>query len=404
MARGEKLLPQHAPAWIWVRLLLALAFAGCAPRAGQQAGPHSDAAAAGGIRISLARHGEPPQTVVEASGLSQDELTALADLAEPAREELLRVYVAELADSPAVVGMTTIDEGVVRFTPRYPLAAGTRYRAVLRPGAQNSRDVARPEVSTELATEAAPAQPPATVTHIYPSAARLPENQLKFYLHFSAPMSRGEAYRHIHLVDADGQEVDAAFLELGEELWNHDQTRFTLLCDPGRVKRGLKPREELGPVLIEGRRYALVIDRDWLDAHAQPLAEGARKEFDVLPPDETPIDTATWKLETPQSGTTAALVVRFGEPLDHSLLERVVRVVDDQGQRIEGSVDVTDDETCWRFTPSAPWKAGAYRLTVEKTLEDLAANGIGRPFEVDEFRPVQQSITTETVEVPFEAQ
>ena len=62
--------------------------------------------------------------------------------------------------------------------------------------------------------------------------------------YFDAPMSRGEAYRHIHLVDAKtGREVEAPFLELGEELWDGDFRRFTLLCDPGRVKRGLKPRE-----------------------------------------------------------------------------------------------------------------------------------------------------------------
>ena len=35
------------------------------------------------------------------------------------------------------------------------------------------------------------------VEHVYPSTDQLPENQLKFYLHFSAPMSRGEAYSRI---------------------------------------------------------------------------------------------------------------------------------------------------------------------------------------------------------------
>ena len=66
-------------------------------------------------------------------------------------------------------------------------------------------------------------------------------------------MSRGKAYRRVHLLDADGKEVDRAFLELGEELSAPDGKRFTLLIDPGRIKRGLKPRKDLGPVLEQGR-------------------------------------------------------------------------------------------------------------------------------------------------------
>ena len=102
---------------------------------------------------------------------------------------------------------------------------------------------------------------------VYPSRDLLPENLLQFYIFFSAPMSRGEAYRRITLLDiATGKIVDAPFLELDEELWSPDGTRFTLVFDPGRIKRGLKPREEVGPVLEAGKSYSLVIDRQWLDA------------------------------------------------------------------------------------------------------------------------------------------
>ena len=33
----------------------------------------------------------------------------------------------------------------------------------------------------------------------------LPENQLKLYLYFSAPMQNGDAWRHIHLLDQAGK-------------------------------------------------------------------------------------------------------------------------------------------------------------------------------------------------------
>ena len=35
-----------------------------------------------------------------------------------------------------------------------------------------------------------------------------------------------------------------------------------MFFDPGRIKRGLKPREQFGPALQEGKSYVLVIDRD----------------------------------------------------------------------------------------------------------------------------------------------
>ena len=112
---------------------------------------------------------------------------------------------------------------------------------------------------------------PARLVQVYPTSDRLPENQLKFYVHFSAPMSRGDSYRYIHLLESENGEVDLPFLELGEELWSQDGTRLTVFFDPGRIKRGLKPREEVGPSLEEGKSYTLRIDADWPDAPSDPL-------------------------------------------------------------------------------------------------------------------------------------
>ena len=171
--------------------------------------------------------------------------------------------------------------------------------------------------------------------------------------------------------------------------------------DPGRIKRGLKPREDVGPVFEAGRRYTLVIAREWLDAQGQPLAAEMRKPFDVLPADEAPVDVDAWRIETPGSGATGPLVVRFGEPLDHALLERVLRVVGPDGKQLAGTVEITDHETCWRFTPENAWTVGDYQLVADTILEDLAGNSIGRAFDVDVIEPVGQRITTETVTIRF---
>jgi hypothetical protein len=83
------------------------------------------------------------------------------------------------------------------------------------------------------------------------------------------------------------------------------------------------------------------------------------------------------------------------------MLERVVWVTDDAGQRVEGTIAVTDEETRWRFTPKGPWRAGAYRLVVDTALEDPAGNSIAHPFEVDVFRPIERRVETKTTELPF---
>ena len=341
---------------------------------------------------------------VDLVGLGSDDLTAFEELPEQQRGAALAVYIVnkDQPDPPAVLGETTRDGDALRFTPRFPLGPDLSYRIVLQGSTRAKGGESPPDdVSLEFKTAVLRGVPRAVVGSIFPSSDQLPENQLKFYIHFSAPMSRGEAYRHIHLLDAENQEVEGAFLELGEELWDPEMRRFTLLCDPGRVKRGLKPREEVGPVLEEGKTYTLVVDRNWADANGSKLAEGGRKTFQVMPPDQTPIDIMAWKIESPAAGTTAAVVVRFPEPYDHSLLERILSILNPEGDKLAGTIEVSDKETSWQFKPSERWAAGTYQLIAQKLLEDLAGNSIGRAFDVDVFAPVQDKVATETVSIPF---
>jgi hypothetical protein len=295
-----------------------------------------------------------------------------------------------------LLGTYAVKDGVVRFQPRFPLEPGVRYRAVFgsadRPGERIETIVSLPRPPTV----------PTTVAHVYPSGGRLPENQLKFYLHFSAPMSRGEAYQHIRLLDARGKPIDLPFLELDQELWDAEGQRFTLFFDPGRIKRGLKPREEVGPALEEGKRYTLVIDRAWNDAEGNPLKETFRKTFDVGPPDDTQPNPKTWKLQAPPAGRLDALVVDFPKPMEHALLHRLLWITDPAGRKVSGKVVVSREEKRWSFTPARGWKAGTYHLVADTRLEDLSGNSIGRPFEVDVFRPIERTVKAETVTIPFE--
>lgn len=305
----------------------------------------------------------------------------------------LTVYVSGAADP--VFGECRAADGDLIFEPRFPLRPGLEYRAVFTPSSG-------PPVERTFSLPAPPAGPPTSLVRIFPSRDTLPENQLKFYLHFSAPMARGEAYRRIHLMESGGKEVDMPFLELGEELWDPSGTRLTLFFDPGRIKRGLKPREEAGPSLEEGKSYTLVVDRAWQDATGRPLAEGARKAFRAAAPDDVQPDPAKWKLEAPRSGSKDPLTVRFEKPLDEAMLRRVLLVTDSTGGELRGRIEIDQEEMRWRFTPDVAWKAGRHALVADTVLEDLAGNSIARPFEVDVVRPVERRITTETIKLTFD--
>lgn len=314
--------------------------------------------------------------------------------------QVIRIEVVDTlqaGDLPPVLGQYRVDKDRLVFRPRFPFFPGQTYRVVVHLSQLPGLAAAKPEQwhTTMTVPRLNPEQPQGSIVAIYPSSDVLPENQLKFYIHFSVPMSRGEAYRHIRLLDERGGMVAYPFLELPEELWDPKRQRFTLLLDPGRIKRGLKPREELGPALLEGHKYTLVISHQWRDAFGRPLKETIRKTFRVTGPDTVQPNPDRWKLNLPAAGTRQPLVVQFDEPLDHGLLQRMIWVVDDQQRTVDGERAVLERETVWRFIPDTPWKPGTYRLRLDTRLEDLAGNSIARPFEVDLFEEVQSSVPAE---------
>jgi hypothetical protein len=247
------------------------------------------------------------------------------------------------------------------------------------------------------------------VRQVYPTADVLPENLLKFYVHFSAAMSRGHIYDHIRLRDEKGKAIELPFLEIDEELWDPSLTRLTLFIDPGRIKRGVRPLEEIGPALEAGKRYSLVIEREWKDATGNSLAEPFEKRFKVVGPDREPLDPKQWKLQEPKTGSKEPLEIRFPKPVDHALAQRLIRVYRpatggnaNTESEVDGRATLLDQERRWRFSPDRQWTAGQYTLQVETTLEDLAGNNIGKPFEVDLFEGVQRRITNLVVNLPFQ--
>ncbi|HEY7497602.1 MAG TPA: hypothetical protein VH740_03775 [Vicinamibacterales bacterium] len=345
---------------------------------------------------------------IDVIGIGPQGLDALArvDWTMEQWQSLLRVSVkgADGDRPPAVAGRYAIAGDVLRFTPMFPLDEGRQYDVVLDPGflPPNARMIADPQNSVRavVGRPAVERSPSTIVTHIYPSGGVVPANQLRLYLHFSAPMDWRSGYDYVKLLDERGEEVLDAFLPLDADFWNDDRTRYTVFFDPGRVKRGILPNRQMGRALEPGKRYTLVVKREWRDGHGLPLKDEFRHAFRAAAPIERALSTSAWTIAPPAGGSRAPLSVVFPQPLDRGLLQRALHVERD-GKPLDGEIAIEAEETRWSFTPREPWRPGEHQLVALAFLEDLAGNRIGRAFEVDNFERADVTPEPERTAVRF---
>lgn len=386
-------------------LLFVLATILCAAACGSGTAPPSPK-----IRL-LVPDQNPASAVFVIEGLPEADLTILRGRAWSADEwtTLFHVSVATPgeAQSPNVVppmaGSYSVTATELRFKPAFGIDAGRRYRAALNLAQlPSSSGLTGPQELVEFVELPKPPQSSSTIVdHVFPTAEVVPENQLRLYIHFSAPMGRKGGLEYVHLLDERDVVVKDPFLPLDAEFWNADRTRFTVFFDPGRVKRGVLPNVQMGRSLTEGHAYTLVVSRDWLDAQGMPLASEFRRNFKVGPPDEKPLDQHTWRVDAPRAGARDPLTITFPEPLDQGLLMRALGVTTAAGGPLVGEIRIESQETRWLFTPRDPWKPGNYRVRVLTILEDLSGNRIGRAFEVDNFERADRQPEPDEVSIPF---
>ena len=239
------------------------------------------------------------------------------------------------------------------FTPAFGFVAGQEY--VVR-----TRRSDEPDRLTEFQIQREDAAAPALVTDVYPSGDVLPENVLRFYVHFSVPMTPHLASDFVTLRDASGVADRAAFMKFKQELWNADRTRLTVLIDPGRIKRASPPtstsarRSRRRTLRADGRRglacgrrligTAVVLEE--LPRGRRPEGTARRRAVDIAPP---------------RVGTREPLLITFDRPFDRHLLNKALHVVASDGQTIDGTSLVGESETSWSFTPDEPWIAPGMR-------------------------------------------
>jgi hypothetical protein len=297
---------------------------------------------------------------------------------------------------PSVLGSYKKSETTITFTPRFPFSKRITYRAEFsRPDSVHSNEI---KIHSKWTPKQTNKTPTTELMQIYPSSDSLPENLLKFYLTFSNPMSGGRVYDHIHLFNESNEEVELPFLELGEELWDDTMQRLTLFIDPGRIKRGVKPLEEIGPSLESGKRFRLMIDKDWKDASGIRLKHSFTKEFKVSIADREAINPSQWKFLIPPPDSKAELVIKFGESLDFALAQRMIEIVSPEGQWVRCEKSLQTNETELHFKPNTKWRKGSYAVRIQSILEDIAGNNVGKSFEVDVFNNVQRRIQSKFTE------
>lgn len=321
------------------------------------------------------------QSSVAAEGLTIDRseearpaitVTMTPETAQLDSEQILVFGVrnTDSGDFTPVLGSYERTHRTLTFTPEFPLLPNQSYLAI---------NLITDE-STSYRWQKSLGDPP--TVKIFPHLAVLPANHLKFYLYFSTPMRQEAPWEHFQLLDlTTGDYVPRPFRHT--ELWNQDGDRLTLWFHPGRQKTGVNLNLEIGPILDPGHKYQLQLDRKWQSLSGAPIGKDITIRFTAGPADHSQPDPERWDMEIPQVNTTTALILRFGEPLDHALLNNRSIEVFLGDSLLESNHEVLQNGHGLRITPLHPWAEGSYTLQINPRLEDLAGNSIERPFEVD---------------------
>jgi hypothetical protein len=284
-------------------------------------------------------------------------------------------------DLPSVSGRYAFGEDEIHFVPTFPFERDVRYRARFDPSGLEKYPTVEPATLDFAIPSEDRALEQTSVTEVFPSGGVLPENLLRFYVHFSNSMQRGRALEQISLLDSFGHPVADAVYRAPAELWDCTMRRLTVLLDPGRLKRWVGPNLALGPPLKAGQRYILEISRGMNDQYGRPLREPYRKHFFAGEPVREPIALKDWQIHCPATGSRQPLALTFLLPLDRALALDAIRIESEHGSAVQGHAEVDQCETRWNLKPASPWTPGIYHVRVNSRLEDVCGNTPTGAFE-----------------------
>ncbi len=280
----------------------------------------------------------------------------------------------------AILGeLTEVNDDCLKFTPAVPFDAGQDYFLHFFCHRINAFRHQLFRIGED------PAIPFPKVINIYPSSTYLPENLLRLYVEFDQPMREDNFLAYVSLLNEQGKELKDAFLPSRYEYWNRERTKITLIFDPGRVKTGLIAHESLGGrILKSGGRYTLTITNDWLSMQGKPLQSKFTKTFEVVSEDMRKINPQNWEVSAPRARSRAPLKIHFGRNIDHINAMTHLVVVDASGDRVAGTLVLSNNEQTLCFAPHKPWLNSRYRILIDPKLEDVCGNNLIHGFDVFE--------------------
>lgn len=306
------------------------------------------------------------QGEIVVSGLSSEEQQYV--LQTPS---LARLQFADHQQHPGMLISILENGDQLHIRPRFALRPGKPHRFTLDYGAADPLEL---NWTTDQANAAAP-----ILASYSPHGVSVPANMLRMYLTFTEPMARGQVAKSIRLYREGHGWVDHAFLNLSTELWDRQQQRLTLLFDPGRIKLGVGPNQQIGAPLQPGAAYRLMVSGGMVSAKGAPIGEDRAIAFLASPAERSVVNAKDWHLVLPKAKSREAFVVQFGRIMDAGVATNALRVIDEAGTRVAGRV--FSDGLEWRFSPTKPWSAKEYELIVAPSFEDIGGNTTYAPFD-----------------------
>lgn len=229
---------------------------------------------------------------------------------------------------------------------------------------------------------------PTQLLQFSPDSDTLPQNLLRAYLHFSAPMGFQNPYDFIALINEAGDTIETPFVELPEGLWNEFRTRMTLLFHPGRIKQGVEPNRSMGTPMRSSEKFRLVVSKKWKDAAGNPLDQDFKKQFITSAPVREKMQKNDFQLQTSRE-TQLSVLVDVVRLLDQEMAQKHIRIEDDNGNRLTSNISfVTGRRFIVRSNEFE--SAKKYRLYINPRLEDVCGNTFLNAFDYSEGSRIKE--------------
>lgn len=292
-----------------------------------------------------------------------------------------------VADQPPLLGTVETDADHLIFRPRLPLRAGRPYTVCLATRSESTDAASSARWSGRFTLDSNPVddagRAPRVVEVWPPPGESIPANSLRFYVQFDQPMRAAAVDRGVELIDQTGAPIRDAVVPIPEGLWDARRQRLTVTLHPGRIKRGVGPREKQGPARVPGSMVRLRMGEELRSESGVPMMPVVFL-FPVGPDDRSPPKPEAWRVVAP-TRSDAPMVLELDERLDPWILRRAIRLLEVKGEeRLPRKIDLEVEEAGRRILvrpTSGRWRVGSFRLEVLGIVEDLAGNRPGRPFD-----------------------